>query len=56
LVLSIRTLTAISAFPLHLEGLAEDGEGVPEPSALEEVMSDPDNRSGVAILVTVETD
>ena len=46
---------AEEALALHLEGLAEDGEAVPEPSALEEVMSDPDNRSGVAILVAVKS-
>jgi predicted RNase H-like HicB family nuclease len=46
---------AEEALALHLEGLAEDGEAVPEPSALEEVMSDPDNRSGVAILVPVKS-
>ncbi len=41
---------------LHIEGLTEDGEAIPEPSSLEEVMSDPDNRSGVAILVSVKTE
>ena len=47
---------AEEALTLHIEGLAEDGEAIPEPSALEEVMSDPDNRSGVAILVSVKTE
>ena len=47
---------AEEALALHIEGLVEDGEAVPEPSALEEVMSDPDNRSGVAILVSVKND
>ena len=46
--------TAEEALTFHIEGLVEDGEAVPEPSALEEVMSDPDNRSGVAILVSVK--
>jgi hypothetical protein len=32
----------------------EDGEAIPERSTLEEFMSTPDNRSGVAILVSVE--
>jgi predicted RNase H-like HicB family nuclease len=45
---------AEEALTFHIEGLVEDGEAVPEPSALEEVMSDPDNRSGVAILVSVK--
>ena len=42
---------AEEALALHLEGLAEDGRAVPEPSSLEDVMADPENRSGVAILV-----
>ena len=46
---------AEEALSLHIEGIAEDGESIPEPSTLEEVMSDPDNRTGVAILVSVKT-
>ena len=45
---------AEEALALHIEGLVEDGEAIPGPSALEEVMSDPDNRSGVAILVSMK--
>jgi predicted RNase H-like HicB family nuclease len=47
---------AEEALAFHLEGLAEDGEAIPEPSSLEEIMSDPENRSGVAILVSVKDD
>ena len=47
---------AEEALALHVEGMVEDGEAIPEPSTLEEVMSDPDNRSGVAILVSVKTE
>jgi predicted RNase H-like HicB family nuclease len=47
---------AEEALALHIEGLTEDGEAIPEPSSLEEVMSDRDNRSGVAILVSVKTE
>lgn len=47
---------AEEALAFHLEGLAEDGEAIPEPSSLEEIMSAPDNRSGVAILVSVKDD
>jgi predicted RNase H-like HicB family nuclease len=47
---------AEEALALHIEGLTEDGEVLPEPSTLEEVMSDPENRSGVAILVSVKTE
>ena len=42
---------AAEALALHLEGLQEDGEAIPEPSSLESIMNDPDNRDGVAILV-----
>jgi predicted RNase H-like HicB family nuclease len=47
---------AEEALALHIEGLVDDGEVIPEPSTLEQVMSDPDNRSGVAILVSVKSD
>jgi predicted RNase H-like HicB family nuclease len=47
---------AEEALAFHLEGLAEDGDAVPEPSSLEAVMADPDNRGGVAILVAVKSD
>jgi predicted RNase H-like HicB family nuclease len=42
------------ALALHLEGLIQDGEAIPEPSNLDQVMHDPDNRDGVAILVHAE--
>ena len=47
---------AEEALALHVEGLVEDGETIPEPSTLEGIMSDPDNRSGVAILVSLKTE
>jgi predicted RNase H-like HicB family nuclease len=42
---------AAEALALHLEGMAADGEQIPEPSSLEDVMSDASHRDGVAILV-----
>jgi predicted RNase H-like HicB family nuclease len=42
---------AAEALALHVEGMVEDGDAVPEPSSLESIMRDPDNRDGVAILV-----
>ncbi len=42
---------AEEALALHLEGMAEDGEAVPEPSSLEDIMADAENRDGVAVLV-----
>jgi predicted RNase H-like HicB family nuclease len=44
---------AEEALAFHVDGLTEDGEALPEPSSLESVMSDPDNRDGVAILVAL---
>ncbi|MEO6781391.1 MAG: type II toxin-antitoxin system HicB family antitoxin [Bradyrhizobium sp.] len=46
---------AEKALTLHIEGLAEDGEAIPEPSSLDEIMSDPNNHDGVAILVSVKS-
>ena len=43
------------ALAFHLEGMAEDGEPFPEPSSLEAIMSDAENRDSVAILVNAET-
>ena len=34
---------AEEALALHIEGLAEDGEAIPEPSTLEAVMADAEN-------------
>jgi predicted RNase H-like HicB family nuclease len=42
---------ASEALALHLEGMATDGEAIPEPSSLEIVMADPANREGVAVLI-----
>ncbi|MDB5537347.1 MAG: CopG family transcriptional regulator [Devosia sp.] len=39
----------------HVEGLIQDGEPIPEPSTLETIMADPENRDGVAILVSLTT-
>ena len=44
---------AEEARSLHIDGLTEDGEAIPEPCSLEEVISDPDNQRGVAIVTTV---
>jgi predicted RNase H-like HicB family nuclease len=47
---------AEQALAFHIEGLVADGEAIPEPSSLEEVMNDPNNRDGVAILVAVKAE
>lgn len=45
---------AEEALVFHIEGLVEDGEPIPDPTTLEEIMSDSENRDGVAILVAVK--
>lgn len=47
---------AEEALAFHIDGLVADGEAIPEASDLDEVMADPENRDGVAILVAVKTD
>ena len=42
---------AAEALAFHLEGMAQDGEAVPEPSSLGEIMAIAENRNGVAVLV-----
>jgi predicted RNase H-like HicB family nuclease/uncharacterized protein (DUF1778 family) len=42
---------AEEALALHLAGMAEDAEPIPEPSSLEAVMTGRENRDAVAILV-----
>ena len=44
---------AAEALALHVEGMAEDGEAVPEPSDLDAVMATPENREAVVFLVDV---
>lgn len=46
---------AEEALSFHIEGLIEDGEALPEPSSLEAIMANHENRDGVAILVAVKT-
>jgi len=44
---------AAEALGLHVAGLVEDGNPVPTPSTLDEIMVDPDNRDAVVFLVEV---
>src|ERR1700730_17419510 len=41
---------------LHVDGLVEDGEAIPEPSSLERIMADPENRNGLATLIVIKPD
>lgn len=42
---------AVEALAFHLEGMSEDRVAPPQPSSLENIMADAQNRDGVAILV-----
>jgi predicted RNase H-like HicB family nuclease len=42
---------AAEALAFHAEGMAEDGEALPEPSSLDAVMADPENRDSVPFMV-----
>jgi predicted RNase H-like HicB family nuclease len=42
---------AAEALALHLKGVAADGEAIPEPSSLEDIMANAENKDGVAVLI-----
>ena len=42
---------AAEALALHVEGMLEDGEALPAPSSLDEIMEERENRDAVAFLV-----
>ena len=45
---------AEEALTLHVEGLVEDGETIPEASSLGAIMADPENEDGMPILVSLK--
>ncbi|TIT11043.1 MAG: hypothetical protein E5W74_14420 [Mesorhizobium sp.] len=46
---------AEQALAFHVEGLIDDGEAVPDPTSLEQVMADLGNRELTPILVPLRT-
>jgi predicted RNase H-like HicB family nuclease len=46
---------AQEALELHLQGMVEDGEEVPEPSPLDQVLANPENRDAFGFVVFVKT-
>ena len=42
---------AHDALSLHIKGMMEDGENIPTPSKLEDIMDDPDYSEAAAILI-----
>lgn len=45
---------AVEALALHIEGMAEDGEAIPEPSTIDDVTEDPAMKGAVAFLVSID--
>lgn len=45
---------AAEALALHIDGMIEDGEAIPAPSSLEDVMAERENREAVAFLVSAQ--
>jgi predicted RNase H-like HicB family nuclease len=43
-------LKAQEALTLHVRGMMEDGEDIPHPSSLDDIMKDPQNAGSVAVL------
>jgi|MudIll2142460700_1097286.scaffolds.fasta_scaffold14568_2 predicted RNase H-like HicB family nuclease len=44
---------AVEALQFHIDGMLEDGEEIPDPSTLDEIMADASNRRAVAFAVGV---
>ena len=47
---------AEDALALHITGMIEDGEAIPEPSTLDDIADDPAIKDAVAILVNVDSE
>lgn len=45
---------AVEALTLHMAGMMEDGEALPEPSTLDQLARDPAMKGAVAFLVSAE--
>jgi hypothetical protein len=45
---------AVEALGLHIEGMMEDGEAIPEPSTLDALVDDPSMKGAIAFLVNVD--
>jgi predicted RNase H-like HicB family nuclease len=46
---------AVEALTLHMVGMIEDGEALPEPSTLDQLADDPAMQGALAFLVSAET-
>lgn len=46
---------AVEALHAHVDLMAEDGDILPEPSSLEDIMANQDNKDAVAFLVEIDS-
>ncbi|MBF0307862.1 MAG: type II toxin-antitoxin system HicB family antitoxin, partial [Alphaproteobacteria bacterium] len=46
--------SAEEALALHIRGMIEDGEAIPEPTRIEDIAADPESAHVVPLLVRVE--
>ena len=44
---------AAEALALHVEGMGDEGEAIPEPSSLESIMAVAEHRDAVAVLIPI---
>ncbi len=42
---------ATEALPFHIEGMIEDGESIPEPSLLDDIVDDPEHSDALTFIV-----
>jgi predicted RNase H-like HicB family nuclease len=47
---------AQDAISLHIKGMLEDGESIPAPSKLEDIMDDPDYADAAAVIIVTVSD
>ncbi|HET6522009.1 MAG TPA: type II toxin-antitoxin system HicB family antitoxin [Geminicoccaceae bacterium] len=45
---------AAEALRFHIEGMTGDGESIPPPGGIEEILADPDNADALPFVVTVD--
>lgn len=44
---------AVSVLDFHVEGMAEDGDPLPKPTSLDDILKDPDSRDGLVLATQV---
>lgn len=44
---------AVEALTFHIEGMRDDGDEIPRPSSLDNIMNNPDNQEAVVFIVDI---